>query len=318
MKRSIKRSNRSKKSNRYRKRISRRRTRKNRRISRKYKRRSRKSISRKYRRSSRRKSMKGGEMSGLQKIGMGAGAVTGGLVGAVVGGDKVKLGTTLGGAVIGTGIGAGVTKLISSMGNKIHATQVNITKNKQITDKYHPEYTGSLNKARLHEIFDRECPYDRNVFYKLFLPVKEKLNGKFLLRHFTKNGGKNWNSNSESRSFLLGSITHCIYVIAPQNTLILSLITGNYNETNNPTQMRSITEVIPSYYLVTDMKACISQNNPLVETATSDTAFTIYEGFSETEKGDNKCPKSEIRSYLHQEPELDRWIIPRDVSVKIT
>ena len=318
MKRSIKRSNRSKKnnhskkSNRYRKRISRRRSRRNRRISRKYKRRSRKRISRKKRRS-RRKSMKGGEMSGLQKIGMGAGAVAGavagGLVGKAVGGDKVKLATTLGGVAVGTGIGAGVTKLISSMGNKIYATQVNITKNTKVTDKYDPEYTGSLKKERLQEIFDRECPYDRDVFNKLFSPLQQKLQdmtGNPRPKLFGKNDSI-WNSNdNNSRTFLHALITRCIYVRSNSNTLIISVITGNYLHNGNHL---IFTEVIPSYYLVTDMKACILQKTL--------PAFSQYAEISKNEIDDNKCPERKIISDLHQEPELHRWIIPEDVSVNI-
>jgi len=260
-------------------------------------------------------------------MGATAGALVGSAVGVgaglgaklALGEDKVALATTLGGAA-GAVVGAGIGELKARRSMKIYATQINIkTNNSTITDNYNPEYIGTLNKNRLSEIFDRECPYNRDVFNKLFSPIKTRLQTQ--LQTMTGNpylllfrtDGMFWNSNDDnSRAFLTGLITCCIYVKSDSNTLIISVITGDYFKNGH----LFFTEVIPSYYLVPNMTACIQQNNPLVETKVSD-AFSLYAEFSETETDDDTCPISQINRGLHQEPELDRWIIPRKVQINI-
>lgn len=311
MKRSIRKKNSSRRNNRKSRRITRRNNRRTRRTS----------IRRKSRRKSRRtrRSMKGGEMSRLKKIGIGATTV--GLVGAAVGkalgGDKVALATTLGGAA-GAVVGAEIGEYKARRSMKIYATQVNIkTNNSTGTDEYDPEYIGSLNNERLSEIFDRECPYNRVVFNKLFSPLKKDLNNMTQQSLFGNDHSIWYQNDDKSRIFLVGKITHCIYVRShSNNTLIISVIDCQYLHG----QEHVITaEVIPSYYLLPNMKACIQQDNPLAETSVSDDAFSQYSEYSELPEtvDDYTCPERQIISDLHQEPELDRWIIPPNVPIEI-
>ena len=295
------RSKRSSRKNRSRKKY----TRRSKRSSRKN--RSRKNRSRKNR--SRRRSMKGGEIFTAKNT-AGVGAFGGAAVGFAMGGNTAgKIAGTLGGTFVGAGLGAGTSALRGLRGDTISATNILIGDKPNHKDIYDPKYIGQLLNPRLQEIFvDRECPYDRDVFYTLFHPLKTHQGFKAMTgdvcKDFLSTSNKIWTQSD--KTFTACQIIYCISVIGQNNTLFLSVIKGAYRD---DTGFYFFTEVIPSYYLLTDMEECISRIN-----GGNYQEHYLYNVYANV---DMTCPEGNVLIDFPPEPELNRWRIPQNVSVEI-